>query len=104
MTDAREAGGSMMVNVSEHRAALTLRALPVQKGKFYRLWAILDRDRKHRCGEPIPGEQVAMTNNFRISPQEFNELYHPQLKGFIVTLEDSPLTTQPSDRVIVSSI
>jgi anti-sigma-K factor RskA len=104
INDAKQASGSMIVNVSENQAALNLRALPIQKGKFYRLWAILDRDRQHRCGEAIPGEQIEMSARFSISPQTFSELYHPQLQGFIVTIEDAPTTTQPSDRVIMSSI
>jgi anti-sigma-K factor RskA len=104
MPVARNASGSMMVNLSNNRAALALRDLPVRNGKFYRLWAVVDRDRKLGCGHPLHGDIAAIANEFGISPQQFGELYHPQLKGFVITMEDSPTSTQPSGPIVMSSI
>jgi Anti-sigma-K factor rskA len=104
MPVAKNASGSLMVNLASNRAALALRDLPVKNGKFYRLWAIVDRDRKLGCGHPLHAEAKAIANEFGISPQQYSELYHPHLKGFVVTMEDSPTTTQPSGPIVMSSI
>jgi anti-sigma-K factor RskA len=104
MSAAKQASGSVMLNIANNRAAIAIRDLPVAQGKFYRLWAIVNADRKLLCRTTLPSDKAAIVNEFGISPDRFSELYHPQLKGFVVTVEDSPTTTQPAGAVVMSSI
>lgn len=96
--------GRLMFDPQMQRASLALYNLPAATdNQVLRLWAMVGSNLVP-CGEAIPANQPSMVENFDINPEEFPELFDPNLRGFKVTLEDSPDLAAPSGSVLLEAV
>jgi anti-sigma-K factor RskA len=96
--------GRLMFDPQMQQASLAFYNLPAAaENQVFRLWAMVGSNLVP-CGEAIPANQPSMVVNFDINPEEFPELFDPNLRGFKVTLEDSPNVPAPLGSVVLEAV
>ncbi len=96
--------GRLMFDPQMQQASLAFYNLPAATdNQVLRLWAMVG-SKPVPCGEAIPANQPSMVVNFDINPEEYPELFDPNLRGFKVTLEDSPDGAAPSGSVVLEAV
>ncbi len=102
-TSPDQIGGSVLVNLQQQQVILALNNLPTPGDSVYRLWSVVG-SKTYPCRDALPVSNGAVMEAFTISPADFQDLYDPDLQGFIVTLEETPTVAQPQGPVILQSI
>lgn len=98
------ASGRLMFDTQRQQASLAFHNLPpAESNQIYRLWAQVG-SQLVPCGEAIPAGETSKVMNFTINPEDFEELYDPELRGFLVTLENSPDIAIPTGSTILRSV
>lgn len=98
------AQGSLLLNLHKQQAVLSLHHLPTAPaGSMYQLWSIIGSE-KQPCRDAFTAAEGELIDKFSISPLDFEDLYDPDLSGFMITLESSPQVDQPQGPIILQSI
>ncbi len=91
--------GSVVMDLEQQKVAIAIRHLPVAPaGSVYRLWAVSDGD-KIPCGALSAQPQEIVFDKISIPADLYDDV-----SGLVVTLETSPVSSDPVGPVVMKSI
>jgi Anti-sigma-K factor rskA len=97
------ASGSIVINPQKQKAVMMFQNLPAPPpGQVYLLWTVI-ADKKLPCGQVKPYSWGTASYELPFSNQMYQEFYHPQFSGVIVTLETDANVPRPTGKVVMQS-
>lgn len=95
--------GRMIINPEQKKAVMVFQNLPAPPpGNVYMLWTVV-ASRKLPCGKVKPYSWGNASYELTFTNQMYQEFYHPEFSGLVVTLEKNPNVSHPSGTVVMQS-
>ncbi|MEM7579529.1 MAG: anti-sigma factor domain-containing protein [Mastigocoleus sp.] len=103
VNSTKSGSGRMIVNPKQQKALMLFQNLPAPPaGNAYVLWTVVDSKKIH-CGKVKPYSWGNASYEVPFTDELYEEFYHPEFSGIILTLEKDPNVSRPTGTVIMRS-